>query len=99
MSDKEWLEQIKSVSDEELMEHLEWCGHDNYYNNLYEPIIKEIKRRLKRQTMEEMLIDILKKASNADIQALLLETYIQEYGAISDENGEIIRQILTGRSE
>ena len=46
MSDKEWLEQIKSVSDEELMEHLEWCGHDNYYNDLYEPIIKEIKRRL-----------------------------------------------------
>lgn len=99
MSDKEWLEQIESVSDEELMEHLEWCVHDNYYNNLYEPIIKEIKRRLKRQTMEEMLIDILKKASNADIQALLLETYIQKYGAISDENGEIVRQILTGRSE
>ena len=47
MSDKEWLEQIKSVSDKELMEHLEWCGHDNYYNDLYEPIIKEIKRRLR----------------------------------------------------
>lgn len=47
MSDKEWLEQIKSVSDEELMEHLEWCGHDNYYNDLYESIIKEIKRRLR----------------------------------------------------
>lgn len=47
MSDKEWLEQIKSVSDKELMEHLEWCGHDNYYSDLYEPIIKEIKRRLR----------------------------------------------------
>lgn len=47
MSDKEWLEQIKSVSDEELMESLEWCGHDNYYSDLYEPIIKEIKRRLR----------------------------------------------------
>ena len=47
MSDKEWLEQIKSVSDKELMEHLEWCGHDKYYNDLYKPIIKEIKRRLR----------------------------------------------------
>ncbi len=94
MSDKEWLEHIKSVSDEELMEHLEWCGHDNYYNNLYEPIVKEIRRRLKEQTMEEMLIDVLRRASNKDIQALLLQTYIQEYGSLSDANGEMIRQIL-----
>ena len=27
------------------------------------------------------------------------EAYIQEYGAISDENGEIVRQILMERSE
>lgn len=43
---------------------------------------------------ERLLIDALRMASNKDIQALLLETYIQEYGAISDENGEIVRQIL-----
>ena len=49
--------------------------------------------------MEQMLIDALRMAPNKDIQALLLETYIQEYGAISDENGEIVRQILTERSE
>lgn len=47
--------------------------------------------------MEQMLIDALRIAPNKDIQALLLETYIQEYGAISDENGEIIRQILVER--
>ena len=49
--------------------------------------------------MEQMLIDVLKMAPNKDIQAILLETYIQEYGAISDENGEIIKQILMKRSE
>lgn len=49
--------------------------------------------------MEQMLIDALRMAPNKDIQAILLETYIQEYGAISDENGEIVRQILTERSE
>lgn len=45
--------------------------------------------------MEEMLIDALREAPNKDIQALLLQTYIQEYGPLSDANGEIVRQILT----
>lgn len=49
--------------------------------------------------MEQMLIDALRMAPNKDIQAILLETYIQEYGAISDENGEIVRHILIERSE
>ena len=44
--------------------------------------------------MEEMLIDALRKAPNKDVQALLLQTYIQEYGPLSDANGEIIRDIL-----
>lgn len=44
--------------------------------------------------MEELLIDVLRKAPNKDIQALLLQTYIQEYGALSDANREIVRQIL-----
>ena len=47
--------------------------------------------------MEQTLIDALRCAPNRNIQALLLEVYIQEYGAISDENGEIIRQILAKR--
>jgi hypothetical protein len=47
--------------------------------------------------VEQMLIDALRMAPNKDIQAILLETYIQEYGAISDENGEIVRQILMER--
>lgn len=44
--------------------------------------------------MEQILIDALRMSPNKDIQAILLETYIQEYGAISDENGEIVRRIL-----
>ena len=47
--------------------------------------------------MEKMLIDALRSAPNRNIQALLLEVYIQEYGAISDDNGEIIKQILAER--
>lgn len=46
--------------------------------------------------MEQVLIDTLRMAPNKDIQAILLETYIQEYGALSDETGEIVRQILMG---
>ena len=49
--------------------------------------------------MEQILIDALRMAQNTDVQAILLETYIQEYGAISDESGEIVRQILIERRE
>ena len=48
--------------------------------------------------MEQMLIDALRMAPNKDVQAILLETYTQEYGPISDKNVEIIRQILMERS-
>ena len=44
--------------------------------------------------MEEMLINALRKVPNKDVQVMLLQTYIQEYGPISDANGEIVRQIL-----
>lgn len=44
--------------------------------------------------MEELLINVLRKTPNKDMQALLLQTYIQKYGALSDANGEIVRQIL-----
>lgn len=49
--------------------------------------------------MEQILINALRMAPSKDIQAILLETYIQEYGTISDENGEIVKQILMERSE
>lgn len=52
-----------------------------------------------REQREQILIDALRMAPNNDIQATFLETYIQEYGAISDENGEIVKQILMERSE
>lgn len=47
MNDKEWLENIQTISNKELIEVLEHCGHDGYYNSIYYPIIKELKRRLK----------------------------------------------------
>lgn len=49
--------------------------------------------------MEQMLIDALRMIPSKDIQAILLETYIQKCGAMSDENGKIVRQILMERNE
>lgn len=48
---------------------------------------------------EEILIDALRKIHNKDIQALLLHTYILVHGALSDANGEIVRQILMEGTE
>lgn len=47
MTDEEWVKGIKDISNDELLNTLEVCGHDGYYNHIYFPIIKEIKRRLR----------------------------------------------------
>ncbi|MBQ1573936.1 MAG: hypothetical protein IIZ78_22660 [Clostridiales bacterium] len=49
--------------------------------------------------MEQILIDALRIAPDKETQAILLETYIQEFGPVSDKNGEIVRQILMERSK
>ena len=46
MTDEEWIKNIKNISDQELIEELDNCGHDGYYNDLYYSVVDEIKRRL-----------------------------------------------------
>lgn len=48
MTQKEEERYIQSLTDEELIACLRWCGHDPYYNEDYEYTIKEIERRLNR---------------------------------------------------
>ena len=49
--------------------------------------------------MEQVLIEILKLTSDKNTQALLLGKFIQEFGALSNEGGKIVKQILEGGSE
>ena len=53
MTDKEWIDKVKSMSNAKLIDTLKYCGHDGYYNNLYYPIVAEIKRRLRRAGREK----------------------------------------------
>lgn len=46
ISDKEFLANLRNIDNEKLIQSLQNCGHDGYYNDLYYPIVKEIKRRL-----------------------------------------------------
>ena len=46
MTDKEYLENLKNLSNRELIEQLEYCDCDTYYRDLWEAIIKELKRRV-----------------------------------------------------
>lgn len=46
MSDEEFLANLQNIDNEKLIQSLQNCGHDGYYNDLYYPIIEEIKRRL-----------------------------------------------------
>ena len=49
MSDKEYVANIPNLSNKKLIDGLEWCGHDSYYNVMYYPIVKEIKKRLSKE--------------------------------------------------
>ena len=57
------------------------------------------RKRKERKQLEQILIDALRIAPDKETQAILLETYIQEFGPVSDKNGEIVRQILMERSK
>jgi len=46
ITDEEFLTNLQNIDNEKLIEFLENCGHDGYYNDLYYPIIEEIKKRL-----------------------------------------------------
>lgn len=49
MNDEEYVANIPNLSNKDLIAGLISCGHDNYYNVMYYPIIEEIKKRLSKE--------------------------------------------------
>ena len=48
---------------------------------------------------ELILLDVLKRVPTHNLQALVLESYVQQYGPLPDDVGETVRQILEERRE
>ena len=46
--------------------------------------------------MIDVLIEALKATEDKNAQAVLLETYIAQYGPVPDEYGDIIKELLRG---
>ena len=46
MTNDEYIAKIKTVSNEELIKTLDYCGHDGYYNEIYYPTLEELCKRL-----------------------------------------------------
>ncbi len=99
MSDKEWIEQIGMISNRALWNTLIYCGHDNYYDDIYKATVKEIKRRLdnvsssqKRSTedmtLKDIALELLQKYANAEL------TVIGEFsGHIQEEEEQLIKEV------
>lgn len=45
----DYAEYVKTLSNDELIEKLKYCGYDSYYKDLYQNVIPEIRRRMERQ--------------------------------------------------
>ena len=56
MTDKEWIAQIKIVSNKELLNALENCGYDSYYSDIYNAVLDELERRLNELTDMEIYL-------------------------------------------
>ena len=46
--------------------------------------------------MIEALIKLLKQTSDKNTKAILLQSYVQQLGAIPDEYGDVVRGLLEG---
>lgn len=46
--------------------------------------------------MIEMLIKLLKATDNKNTKAMLLQSYIAVYGAVPNEYGNVIKELLKG---
>lgn len=64
MTDKEWIENLPSASNKELMESLDYFGYDNYYRTCREPLVAEITKRLTENEQLKMQIEKMKCCHN-----------------------------------
>jgi hypothetical protein len=46
--------------------------------------------------MIEILVELLKQTSDKNTKAILLQSYIQQLGAIPDKYGDVVRELLEG---
>ena len=64
MTDKEWIENLPSASNKELMESLDYFGYDSYYRTCREPLVAEITKRLTENEQLKMQIEKMKCCDN-----------------------------------
>lgn len=104
MSDEEFLANLGNIDNEKLIQSLQSCGHDGYYNDLYYPIIEEIKRRLSLYPSAEpkRIIKIGQRSGKtleSAIDYLRSVGWLQEHDRILTESAEPERTAKVVRHE
>ena len=64
MTDKEWIENLPSVSNEALMETLDYFGYDSYYRTCREPLVAEIAKRLTKNEQLKKQVEEMRCCGN-----------------------------------
>ena len=57
---------ISKLTADELIEELDYCGYDPYYDSLRKPIVDEIRRRLKEQEAKPV-VDIIDSVDGIEV--------------------------------
>ena len=55
-----------------------------------------MKPQEEREVRETILIGMIALAKTKGDKAILLQSYIQKYGGLTDENAEIVRELIGG---
>ena len=54
LGEADYTEETKKLSNDELLEQLDYCGHDSHYRKLYITTVNEIRERLKHCAREDV---------------------------------------------
>ena len=66
MTDDEWIKTIPNLTNEDLIDELDYCGYDSYYSKIREPIVAEIVKRLNATDELIAKIDKMKCCENCN---------------------------------
>lgn len=61
-------EELKTATNDELIDELDYCGYDSYYGDYRDDIVAEIKKRMREPTLDKIKAEIEQTEINGYIR-------------------------------
>ena len=78
-------EELKTATNEELIDKLDYCGYDSYYDKYRADIVAEIKKRMKEPILDKIIAEIIELRRSQNVGVLECLDIIYKYKAESEK--------------